>query len=84
MEQNLHIYSKISNRISLETIQKSLNDPANPYSNFMSEKCSRIREAFMKSIDKRLADHYCVNGDRNGLKRISLDRSLVEFSEGLY
>jgi hypothetical protein len=50
----------------------------------MSEKCSRIRETFMKSIDKRLAEHYCVNGDRNGLKRIPLDRSLVEFEEGLY
>jgi hypothetical protein len=80
----MDIYSKISNRTSLETIQKSVNDLANPYSNSMSEKCSRIREAFMKSIDKRLAEHYCVNGDRNGLKRIPLDRSLVEFGEGLY
>ena len=80
----MDIYSKISNRTSLETIQQSVNDLANPYSNSMSEKCSRIREAFMKSIDKRLAEHYCVNGDRNGLKRIPLDRSLVEFEEGLY
>jgi hypothetical protein len=80
----MDIYSKISNRTSLETIQKSVNDLANPYSNSMSEKCSRIREAFMKLIDKRLAEHYCINGDRNGLKRISLDRSLVEFGEGLY
>jgi hypothetical protein len=78
------IYSKISNRTSLETIQRSVNDLANPYSNSMSEKCSRIREAFMKSIDKRLAEHYCITGDRNGLKRIPLDRSLVEFGEGLY
>lgn len=80
----MDIYSKISNRTSLETIQQSVNDLANPYSNSMSEKCSRIREAFTKSIDKRLAEHYCVIGNRNGLKRIPLDRSLVEFEEGLY
>lgn len=80
----MDIYSKISNRTSLESIQKSVNDLANPYSNSMSEKCSRIREAFMKSLDKRLAKHYCISGDRNGLKRISLDRSLVEFEEGIY
>ena len=56
----------------------------NPDSNSMSEKCSRIMEAFMKSLDKRLAQHYCISGDRNGLKRISLERSLVEFEEGIY
>ncbi len=76
--------SKISNRTSLQTIQQSVNELANPYSNSISEKCSRIRESFMKSIDKRLAEPYCVNGDRNGLKCIPLDRSLVEFEECLY
>ena len=80
----MDIYSKISNRTSLETIQKSVTDLANPYSNSMSEKCSRIREAFMKSLDKRLAEHYCIRGGRNGLKRIPLDRMLVEFEERLY
>lgn len=80
----LDIYSKISNRTSLETIQKSVNDLVNPYSNSMSEKCSRIREAFMKSLDKRLAEHYCISGGRNGLKRIPLDRMLVEFEERIY
>jgi len=79
-----NIYSKISNRTSMHTIQKSVAELANPYSNSMSEKCSRIREAFMKCMDERLANHYCINGARNNPKRIQLDRSLVEFEDAIY
>ena len=79
-----NIYSKISNRTSMQTIQKSVAELANPYSNSMSEKCSRIREAFMKCMDERLANHYCINGSRNSPKRIQLDRSLVEFEDAIY
>ena len=80
----MDICSKISNRTSLETIQRSVNDLANSYSNSMSEKCSRIREAFMKLIYKSLAEHYSFKGDCNGLKRIPLERTLVKFGEALY
>lgn len=80
----MDIYSKISNRTSMETIQKSVNDLANPYSNSMSEKCSRIREAFMKCLDERLAKYYYINGDRNQPKRIILDRNLVVFEDSPY
>jgi hypothetical protein len=79
-----NIYSKISNRTSMQTIQKSVAELANPYSNSMSEKCSRIREAFMKCMDERLANHYCITGARNNPKRIELDRSLVEFEDAIY
>jgi hypothetical protein len=79
-----NIYSKISNRTSMQTIQKSVAELANPYSNSMSEKCSRIREAFMKCMDERLANHYCITGARNNPKRIQLDRSLVEFEDAIY
>lgn len=79
-----NIYSKVSNRTSMQTIQKSVAELANPYSNSMSEKCSRIREAFMKCMDERLANHYCITGARNNPKRIELDRSLVEFEDAIY
>ena len=80
----MNIYSKISNRTSMDTIRKSVADLANPYSNSMSEKCSRIREAFMKCMDERLANYYCINGARNNPKRIELDRSLVEFEDTIF
>ena len=80
----MNIYSKISNRTSMDTIKKSVADLANPYSNSMSEKCSRIREAFMKCMDERLANYYCINGARNNPKRIELDRSLVEFEDTIF
>ena len=80
----MNIYSKISNRTSMDTIKKSVADLANPYSNSMSEKCSRIREAFMKCMDERLANYYCINGARNNPKRIELDRRLVEFEDAIF
>lgn len=78
------IYSKVSNRSSMETIQNSINDLVNPYSNSMSEKCSRIKEAFIKCMDDRLARHYYVTGNRNDPKRIVLDRNLVIFEDSIY
>jgi hypothetical protein len=78
------IYSKVSNRTSMETSQKSINDLVNPYSNSMSEKCSRIKEAFVKCMDDRIARHYYVTGDRSEPKRIILDRKLVVFEDSAY
>jgi hypothetical protein len=43
----------------------------------MSEKCARIKEAFLRVMDDRLAMHYYVRGGRNEPKRIGIDRGLV-------
>jgi hypothetical protein len=80
----LTIYSKVSNRSSLDLINNSINELANPYSNSMSEKCSRIKEAFLKCMDDRLAMHYYVLGNRNEPKRILLNRKLVVFEDSSF
>ena len=80
----MSIYSKVSNRSSLDLISNSINELANPYSNSMSEKCSRIKEAFLKCMDDRLAKYYYVMGDRNAPKRILLNRKLVVFEDSSF
>jgi hypothetical protein len=80
----MSIYSKVSNRTSMDTIRKSIDDLVNPYSNSMSEKCSRIKEAFIKCMDDRVARYYYVTGDRSEPKRILLDRKLVVFEDSVY
>jgi hypothetical protein len=80
----MHIYSKISNRSSLSSMKKTIDELTNPYNNSMNEKCSRIRLAFLKVMDERVANHYLIGGNRNERKRIPLDRKLVIFEESVY
>lgn len=80
----LEIYSRVSSRTDLITLKESIEELANPYSNSMSEKCSRIKEAFLKQIDDEWAQHYYISGDRNEKKFIKLDRSLVFFENTDY
>lgn len=75
------IYRRLSNRTSSSTMKASLDDLVNPFNNSMSEKCSRIKEAFLRHFHKELAQHYYVTGGRLTAKRILLDRSLVIFED---
>lgn len=71
------IYLKISNRELLDDIEQSIESVTNPTKNSINEKCSRIREAFIKEFDESLAQYYFITGERNTPKRINLDRKLV-------
>jgi len=73
----MNIYLNLSNRESLDTMKKSIDDLVNPTKNAINEKCSRIREAFIKEFDMRLAENYFITGDRFSAKRIRLNRDLV-------
>lgn len=77
------IYSILTNRSNPDSITKSIDDLANPFSNSMSEKCSRIKEAFVRAIDTQWAEPYYVNGGRNEPKRIPLNRNLIELEVDL-
>lgn len=73
------IYAKITNRVSDNVISDSITKITNPLDNAVNEKCSRIREAFLKRIDERVAEHYYVTGQRGEKKKIILPRDLVEW-----
>lgn len=80
----LNIYCKLSNRSSLKVMEKTIEDLVNPFSNAMNEKCSRIKLAFLKEMDERIARYYVIDGDRKQNKRILLDRSLVTYEDNIY
>ena len=73
------IYEKITNRTSSIVIGDSIDKITDPTQNAINEKCSRIREAFLKQMDERLAKSYCITGFRSERKRITLPRQLVDW-----
>lgn len=79
----LDIYKQLSYRETLEEINQSIEELVNPTKNSINEKCSRIKEAFVKHVDDSIAKFYYITGERGKGKSIKLDRGLViwEFDE---
>ena len=79
-DELLSIYLKLSSREDFSNLKSSIDDLVNPRSNSLSEKCSKIRNAFLINIDDNLALHYYISGERGKKKRIILDRKLIEIA----
>lgn len=77
----LDIYGRLTGRASNEQIRQSIADVTNPCNNSINEKCARIREAFVREFDDRLAEYYYVTGERGQAKRIRLPRNLVHWEK---
>lgn len=72
------IYYRLCNGTkTVAEMRASVDDVTNPFSNSINEKCSRIRQAFIREFDDSLASHYYIYGKRGEAKKIALDRSLV-------
>lgn len=76
----LAIYSRITNSDNKVEIEKRISELTDIRSNSVNEKCSRIKEAFIKEMHDDVAKHYYVTGGRGIAKRISLPRDLVQIS----
>ena len=61
-----------------EQILNSIRLVADPLSNSINEKCTRIREAFISRFDDNMAKYYYVTGRRGEPKRITLPRNMIE------
>ena len=59
----------------------SIEDVTNPLLNSINEKCARIRRAFLKVLDKDVAEFYCITGLRGEIKKITLPRDLVSWEQ---
>ena len=59
----------------------SIEDVTNPLLNSINEKCARIRRAFLKVLDKDVAEFYYITGSRGEIKRITLPRDLIRMEE---
>lgn len=76
-EELLDIYKALKPMgLSKRTIQ-SIEDVTNPLLNSINEKCARIRSAFVKEFNERLAKNYFVTGERGEAKKVTLPRDLI-------
>lgn len=72
------IYTSISDRSNLEAMQKSISDLTDPItSNSINEKVSKVKKAFLDTMDDRVARFYYIDGKPGEAKKIALKRSLV-------
>lgn len=72
-----HIYGSISGRDSREDIRKSIDDVTDPTRNSINEKCSRIKQAFLREFDDSIARNYYITGERGEAKKILIPREMV-------
>ena len=80
-DELLSIYAQIKDWYITDKMRKSVMDVTDPLNNSINEKCARIREAFLKNFDERLAQHYVIDGKWGEAKRISLPRELLTWEE---
>lgn len=60
-----------------ELIEKRIGDLVNITNNSSAEKISRIKSVFIKAIGQELAKHYYIQGGNGEVKKLRLDRGLV-------
>ena len=76
-DELLHLYGMISGRDNREEIRRSIDDVTDPTRNSINEKCSRIKQAFLREFDDSIARNYYITGERGEAKKILLSRDLV-------
>ena len=72
-----HLYGMISGRDNREEMKRSIDDVTDPTRNSINEKCSRIKQAFLREFDDSIARNYYITGERGEAKKILLSRDLV-------
>lgn len=73
----LHMYELISGRDSREEIRRSIDDVTDPTRNSINEKCSRIKQAFLREFDDSIAQNYYITGGRGETKKILLPQEMI-------
>ena len=76
-DELLHLYGLISGRDNREDIRRSIDDVTDPTRNSINEKCSRIKQAFLREFDDSIARNYYITGERGEVKKILLPRDMV-------
>lgn len=76
-DELLHLYELISGRDSREDIRRSIDDVTDPTRNSINEKCSRIKQAFLREFDDSIARNYYITGERGEAKNILIPRDMV-------
>ena len=77
-EEMYEIYSKISSLGSLDEMKGRIDDMVDVTKSSAFEKISKIKAAFVKAIGEELAKSYYIQGGNGEVKKVVLDRGLVE------
>ena len=80
-EELTSLYKKILGENYIADMESSIDHLTYSCDNSINEKCSRIREAFLKEMDESVARFYFVTGERATPKKIILDRKKVHWEE---
>lgn len=73
----LSMYELISGRDNREDIRRSIDDVTDPTRNSINEKCSRIKQAFLRVFDDTIARNYYITGERGEAKKILLPQDMI-------
>lgn len=74
------IYSHISTRGDIHEMRSKIDRMANVTTNSASEKISKIKEKFTTAIGSELAKNYYIKGGNSEVRKVDIDRKLVEVS----
>ena len=77
-EELNNIYKKISSIGDLEEMKARIDDIVNVTKSSAVEKISKIKAAFVKAIGEELAKHYYIHGGNGEVKKVNLDRTLLQ------
>lgn len=83
-EELFEIYKTISNKISMTDMDKTIKRLSSRRGSEILVHISRIKAAFLRKFDERFAAQYYVDGERGGIKKIQLNRELVEWKIMLF
>ena len=77
------LYMLVSNRQDIDKMRRSIFAIIDSTKNSVNEKSSRIKEAFLLSLDDSIAKQYYITGCTGNPRQIILSRDLVQDRSGL-
>lgn len=77
-DELMKIYAKVSNLSNGDAQREAVEALVNPLQNTINVTCSRVKEAFVCRFNNDLADYYVISGKRGEVKKIKLNRGLVD------
>ena len=75
----LTLYKSISNRVSIEGMEHTIDALTDPTRNTINEVCSTIKRTFVQMMKAPIAQQYIISGKKGNKKRIILDRGLINW-----
>lgn len=78
-EEMYEIYSNLSSIGNMEEMKVRIDDMVDVTKSSAFEKISKIKAAFVKAIGEELAQHYYIQGGNGEVKKVLLDRGLINF-----